>query len=256
MFSNYLTKLKKHFAFNNKELIGILWVILIGTFIFTFSNINNWFITLLAMTLTVIVHESAHRLYSIYRGVEVRFNVWYTGLGVSVFLVFATNGAITIILPGTILAVIIEKLRIGKMPYDLTYRELSLIAFAGPFANIMIALFFKFLINYPSFNLTALETVIKINAIYAVCTMIPIFRLPSSKDKMIIKHPISDGMQVFYPYYFRYTLAMLFVSVSAFFLVFSTASFANILWINLFIIIAALMIWVYLFISDKIHKFI
>ncbi len=189
-------RIRKYFAFSKDEIKSLTIVILLLGFIVGFDDGRvsnsidifyafNMLNSLIIVTLAVLVHISAQRIVGLQAGFKCIFKVWWYGIAFSLILTFMTGGNFWVFLPGGIMVLMLERQRLGKFRYGLNYWAIGLTSFAGPLANILLALFLKVLSNITFIASNALlEKAILVNVIFALYTYLPI--------------PPLDGFALFY----------------------------------------------------------
>lgn len=94
-----------------------------------YSRGFNWKGVKFAMLVTapaIILHELAHKFVGLALGYSAMFHIWWVGLGFGVFL-RVIGSPFLILAPGYV-----------SVPLSTTPLELSVIAFAGPFINLIL----------------------------------------------------------------------------------------------------------------------
>ena len=92
------------------------------------------------------------RIYALHYGLEAKYRIWWYGVLVAVLITFLTKGYIVLAIPGGMVFVIIAGYRLGEFRYGLNYFALGTIAMMGPIANMLLALFFKFMLYFSPAN--------------------------------------------------------------------------------------------------------
>ena len=107
------------------------------------SWFGNFFLVLILVAISVLVHEAAHKVVaSKFLGV-VKSKLWLSGIIAMLVLMFLSNGWIIF---AALWAVLIRPWRLfkpGKPFPHLGPREQAMIGLAGPMANLGLALFAK-----------------------------------------------------------------------------------------------------------------
>ncbi len=184
-------KIKRYYKFTPSELKGLIIAILVTSFVISFkewgvgsvfdfkAGLFNFFNAILIVALSFLVHLSAQRVWALATGYRHEFQMWGIGLGIALILAFVTNGRAWLIIPGGFIVHHLAGHRLGWFRYGINYWALGLIAFAGPLANILLAIVFKSLSGFVSNAL--IQKVIIFNIMYAVFSMVPIPPLDGSK---------------------------------------------------------------------------
>lgn len=188
-FRDFLYSAKKHFQFDRKEIIGILTAALVFGFITSyrewgygdefelFVGLKNLFNASMISLLAIIVHESAHKLYGIHKGYKVKTDIWWYGIIIALVLCFVTRGHIWFLALSGITLTSLNIKKIGVFRYGMRPKDISLIAFAGPFANIILATLLKTpLVWFPGLELNAalINKAFLINWAVAIANFLPI----------------------------------------------------------------------------------
>lgn len=119
------------FSHYRNELIELILAFLTLIVAFSYPNIMNFQNVVLVVGAAFIVHELCHRFAATSMGLLARFRVWGYGLLITIVSVLLTAGNFTLAAPGTVY--------IYTSPNK---RERGLIALAGPFGNLALALMF------------------------------------------------------------------------------------------------------------------
>jgi Zn-dependent protease len=119
------------FSRYRNELIEFILAFLTLIVAFSYPNIMNFQSVLWIVGVAFVVHELCHRFAATSMGLLARFRVWGYGLLITIVSVLLTAGNFTLAAPGTVY--------IYTSP---SKRERGLIALAGPFGNLALALTF------------------------------------------------------------------------------------------------------------------
>jgi hypothetical protein len=71
-------------------------------------------------------------------GYVTEYKMWVNGLLISMILCFFSYGYLPIFFTGTLLYDVVPKLRVGVFRGGIKHKDLGLISFAGPFANLVL----------------------------------------------------------------------------------------------------------------------
>jgi hypothetical protein len=152
-------KIKRFFGFSKEEVKSLTIVILLLGFIVGFNDGRatttidflyafNMISSILIVALAALVHVSIQRIIALNAGYKFTFKIWWYGIAFSLAAAFITNGNVWwILLPGGVIATMLERHRLGKFRYGLNYLPIGLASFSGPVSNILIALFFRMISN-------------------------------------------------------------------------------------------------------------
>ncbi len=179
-------KIKRYFSFSNEEIKSLVIVILLLGFIVGFNDGRattgidayyglNMLSSILVVALAVLVHLSVQRITGLQAGYKITFRIWWYGLAIGLVFAFITQGHFWLLLPGGIIATMLEKHRLGKFRYGLNYLPLGYIGLSGSAANILLAFFLRIISKIPLFaSNVLLEKAILVNIAYAIYTYLPI----------------------------------------------------------------------------------
>jgi Zn-dependent protease len=184
----YLDRIKNHFTFSLTELQNLAILCLVMAFLFGFDDgnptfvlskwLSNYFAILILVIIIVFLHESAHKLWALGSSYRSEYKLWPYGIAIALMLAFVTKGKFYFLALGGVWVTDMAVHRIGGFRYGLSTFLSTWIAFAGPMANILLALIFK-----PIYIATGSEFIgmfVKINLFYAIFSMIPIPPLDGS----------------------------------------------------------------------------
>ena len=187
-----LDKIKRYFYFTPLEIRSLITAILVIAFVFSFrewgygSEFNikigmlNFFNAVLIVALSLLVHISIQRIWSLGVGYRLEWKMWTFGLLFSLIMAFLTNGAAWwLILPGGFIVHHMAGHRLGFFRYGINYWAIGLIAVTGTFATVFLITIFKAISGFV-FN-SLIEKLIMFNIAYAICSVIPIPPLDGSK---------------------------------------------------------------------------
>lgn len=234
-FRNYQYNLKKYFRFSKDEILGIIISAVLFGFIASFREwgpgddfqlaygLKNFFNAFMISLLAVIVHESAHKAFAIYKGYDVKVKVWWHGLIIALVLCFITQGHVWFFALSGIFVSSLAIQRIGVFRYDMNQKDISLIAFAGPLANIILATLIKTpLVWWPDLPLNAalMNKAFVINWAVAIANFLPIPPLDGIHTFFhsrllyvsILGFMIGYGILIYFGIY-SWILALLFASL-------------------------------------------
>ena len=188
-FEDYKYTLKKYFKFSKDEILGIVISALLFGFIVSFREwgpgdsfeliygLKNFMNSTLIALLAVLVHESAHKAVALYKGYNVKVKVWWHGIIIALALCFITRGHVWFLALSGITIAQLPRLKIGVFRYNMRQKDMSLIALAGPVANIILATLIKtpsvWFPNLP-LNMALIQKAFVINWAIAIANFLPI----------------------------------------------------------------------------------
>ena len=198
-FHNFKDKVNRYFGFDKEEVKGIIIATLIFAFIISYRGwgygqafeINvgliNFVNAAIIVLLAILVHESGHKLLGVYHGFKVKTRIWWYGMGLALLICFISRGHIWfLVLSGMTLHHLAIQ-RLGKFRYGERPVELSMVALAGPLANIILATLLKTMILwFPALPINAalVHKAFIINWAMAISNLLPI--------------PPLDGIHIFF----------------------------------------------------------
>jgi len=233
-------KIKRYYTFTPSEIKGIVISVLAIAFIISFADwgkgneVNltlgmlNFFNAALIAALSLLIHVSAQRIWSLATGFRLEWKMWGFGLLLGLIFAFLTNGKFWLILPGGIILHHLAGHRLGWFRYDINYWAVGIIALAGPLATIALAIISKAFTGVITTPL--IQKFIIFNIIYAIYSMIPI--------------PPLDGSRIFYGSRMLYaffasgivaTAALLTLNINVWLAVLASFFIGIILWILYYI---------------------
>tara|TARA_Y100000310_G_scaffold76119_1_gene72545 strand:- start:336 stop:1091 length:756 start_codon:yes stop_codon:yes gene_type:complete len=205
---NYWDKVKKLYPFNKEEKKALLITTLVLTFIIAFNdgsssfNFSSWLfhfiLVAVGVGISVIAHETGHRLVGFKAGYRVEYQLWWYGAIIGIIFTLVSRGNIWVLIPGGFWAHHSVVHRLGFFRYGPTTVSVSVISIAGPIASIVMATWIKGIDIFIFAGSSALLNKLFIfNLAYAVWSLLPI--------------PPLDGSKLFF--HSRLTFAFIFGSV-------------------------------------------
>jgi len=176
------------FRFTGKELFNLLIAALVAAFGITIAPgwgifdlmggegaipyILNLLIIAVLICISFIIHFSAQKLIALKLGYSSEYKKWLNGLILGPMFCLFSYGYLPLFFSGTLFYDAIPKLRTGVFRGGVKHKDLGMIAFAGPFSNIvLVGLIAPF---YLATEGAFLKTFIIINLLVAVFSMLPI----------------------------------------------------------------------------------
>ncbi len=205
---NYWDKIKRYYPFNREEKKALIITILVLGFIVGFNDgskefiLSSWllsfFLLLIGIALSVLFHETGHRLVAFPAGFRVEYQLWWYGLVIGIIFAIFSKGKVWILAPGSIWAHHMLIHRLGFFRYGPNTMAFSLISLAGPVASVIFATWIKTIdwLFFAGAN-AFLQKLFIFNLAYAVWSLVPI--------------PPLDGSRVFFDS--RLTFAFIFGSI-------------------------------------------
>ena len=203
-FTELASRLKEFYNFDRDELVGIITVIFISAFIFSFRDwgdeqfnlvfgLTNFLILTLIASLSLLFRISCQKIYGLSQGQSVRFKIWWLGLFISLIIAFISAGKIPLILAGASASAFMVKQRLGEYRYGFNYWINGIASFWGILGNLILALIFSIAAYFWSYNYI-LTKAIYFNLIMAFSALIPL--------------PQLDGLNIYFGNRFLYLVAV------------------------------------------------
>ncbi len=181
-FYDWADRIKRYFHFSPTELTWITVSILVMSFVAGFkfdsnkefilgSFLSNFSLSIFAVTLAVLVHETAHRLIGLNMGYKTESKPFIYGLVAGVILAFMTNGKVMFLAYSGIFLDIMEKHRLGYFRHRLGFFDLGKASLAGPLANLFLAAMVKGMGFLPQ---PLADKLIMVNVLFAITNTLPI----------------------------------------------------------------------------------
>jgi hypothetical protein len=188
MMHEFAARVEARFRFSKKELLWLLITALVAGFVLTFrkwgektfnpgEGIFNLIITAALVFIFLLIHFSVQKLTALKLGYVSEYKAWLNGLLISLVLSFFTYGYFPLFFTGSLLYDVVPKLRVGVFRGGVKHKDLGLIAFAGPFSNLIIVGLLTpiYLATKNSFfGTNILSPVILINLLMAIFSLLPI----------------------------------------------------------------------------------
>lgn len=221
---DFIDKVKRYYRFTPSELKGFVISILVLAFVISFREwggaefdlfvgLKNFFVAVLIVSISLLVHISGQKFWSLATGYRLEYKMWTLGLIFAAILVFITNGRFWLLVPGGFIVHHLTGHRLGWFRYGINYWALGLIALAGSLLTVILIIVLKLLSMF-AFS-AILQKFIIFNIIYVVYCMLPI--------------PPLDGSKIFYGGRMLYAFSLPAVIVAAILL------YANIpIWLSVF----------------------
>lgn len=187
---DFIDKVKRYYKFTPSELKGFIISVLVLGFVVGFNDgraiggidsyyMINMFWSIVIVAISLLIHTSGQRLWSLAIGYRVEYKMWIFGLVFAVILAFITNGRFWLIVPAGFMIHHLAGHRLGWFRYGINYWALGLIALAGPLITLTFVILLKILSAF-TFN-AILQKFIAFNIIYTIYCMLPIPPLDGSK---------------------------------------------------------------------------
>ncbi len=180
-FYEWLTRVRKYYAFGRAEQLWLAISVVVLTFIVGFNDgndefqlfayVKNMLLSFTAIAVAVFVHESAHRIFALNMGYKVEFKPVLYGLIAGIILAFMSNGKIILLAYSSTFVHFIEKLRLGYFRYRMGHFDLGKICLMGPLANLAVAIAVKTMGFLPE---PLAEKLLLVNVLFAITNMLPI----------------------------------------------------------------------------------
>lgn len=232
---DFIDKVKRYYMFTGTEIRGMIISILVLAFIVSFrdwgasefdltSGLINYGIAVLIVGVSLLIHNSGQRLWSLAIGYRTEYQMWTIGLFLGVVLAFITNGKFWLLIPGGFMLRHLVGHRLGWFRYDINIWGTGLIALAGPLATLLFLLSLKIIGIYIASDI--IYKLIAFNVVLNVFSMLPIPPLAGSK--------IFFASRMLYAFAFPLVLLatiLLYADVHILFAIFGSLVIAFLLWV-------------------------
>ncbi|MBT5023396.1 hypothetical protein HOK51_10910 [Candidatus Woesearchaeota archaeon] len=153
-WKNFCDKFRRYGRLNTKEVIGLIFTILVIAFIFSFREwgignfdldlgISNLVLAIILTTITMLARVYAQKISALLIGYKVEYKHWTLGLVVCLVLAFVSNGYLRLFAVGGILFHHLQIHRLGRYRYSPENSTFGWIATSGTAANIFLAIISK-----------------------------------------------------------------------------------------------------------------
>ncbi len=181
--------LRNYFSFKTVEYRGLILTTLILAFVISFKQwgvgpnvdlvvgMTNFLNAILVVALALLVRETARKIVGLAGGVVVEFRLWFFGLLIALVLTFLAQPLpfpIWFIIGGGFLVNHVPGLRLGFFRYETNYWVVGLVALAGAWANIWLAVFFKIISLAIGTTTPIMGLAMKFNIFFALFNMLPL----------------------------------------------------------------------------------
>ena len=185
---NWFDRVRHEFRFSPEETKGLALSIIVLSFAIGFNDgtatfqLGHWLLNfldcILVITLSILVRETAHRIFSIRSGHKAEFKVWPVGLGIALAASVLSYGKLPILVYGGFLLSYVPRQRLGYFRYGLSFGNMATVAMWGNLSSLLLALFFK--IAYTIVPNPLIKLAILVNIMMACLNMLPIPPLTGS----------------------------------------------------------------------------
>ena len=185
--------IKKKLGLDRKEIKDIAISTTLLAFIFAYDGFGTflnpgpetfykYLLYLTIIALAFIPHEMAHKFTAMHYGCIARYQIWWGGLKMAIFLAIITGGKFVIAAPGAVMIYTMKRDSWGNIHSRITKKQNAYISIAGPAANLIIAaamLLFTGKAIVGGYDLAA--SIGYINSFLAMFNLLPIPPLDGSK---------------------------------------------------------------------------
>ena len=195
-WSELIARTKQYLRFDRQELVGIIPVIFVTAFIFSFRDwgspsfdlllgLKNLILLIIVAGVSIFFRVGCQKVYSLSQGQKADFKGWFPGsvialivafISYSIFKSFGIDFHIPLVLAGTVSISFMTRLRMGEFRYGYSYEAGAVAALWGIFGNLIMAILFAigaFIVPQSYF----FSKGIIINLSMAFCSLIPLPQL-------------------------------------------------------------------------------
>ena len=181
--ANLSDKIKRYYAFDKNEIIGLAASILIIAFIISLDwprvELFDFINSVLIVALTFLVVESVVRIAALSMGHKIEYQVFTVGLVIGFIVSIVSRGFFWFLMPNGFKLEPLTTHRLGHHRYEVDYFTSGVISLFAPITHIVLAIFFKSL--YSVIPNSLLLDGVKLNAVMAVYQILPIPPMAGSK---------------------------------------------------------------------------
>ena len=234
-----IDKVKRYYWFTPSELRGLIITTLVLAFVISFREwggvefnfavgFSNFLIAVLIVGVSLLIHTSGQRVWSLAAGYRLEYQMWGLGLFLAVIFAFITNGRFWFLVAGGFMVHHLAGHRLGWFRYDIGYWGIALIALSGSLITVLFIIVLK--ISNSFLFAPILQKLIIFNIVYTVYNMIPIPPLDGAK--------IFYGSRMAYAFYLPGIIAiilLLYADIPILFAVLGSFLVALVLWLLYYI---------------------
>lgn len=236
---DFIDKVKRYYKFTPSELRNFIITILVLAFVISFREwggtefdfavgLKNFFVAILIAGVSLLIHNSGQRFWSLATGYRLEYQMWGLGLMFAVILAFITNGKFWLLVSGGFIVHHLAGHRLGWFRYDINFWAIALTSLAG---NILTVVFIIILKIIGAFTFSSIvQKFIIFNIIYTIYNMLPIPPLDGSK--------IFYGSRLLYAFYLPgiiVVILLLYANIPILFAVLGAFLVAFVLWLLYYI---------------------
>ncbi len=152
-------RIKREFSYSQQELVGLIAVIVIAAFIFSFRDwgeeqldvvegLTNLFTVLIIAAITFFFRTACQKIYALSDGYKTEFRISWIGMGISLLVTFMSLGTIPLLFPGITIPSFVTRLRLGEFRYGYSQWNAGIIAAWASISSIILAIFFGIGVHY------------------------------------------------------------------------------------------------------------
>jgi len=168
--------------FSKKEAWYLLVLVFVFAFIFSFDmwgvgvfdasiGLKNLLVSFILVGIVVLVHHVVQRCVCVLFGFKPVHRIWWSGLVLSLFVVFLSNGRLMLFLGSVFGIRMLNIQRLGWQRYGLNVKQQGLIAVSG---NIALVLFVGLLMLLPVVPGSFVARLIEFSVLFAFFNMLPL----------------------------------------------------------------------------------
>jgi len=184
--------LKKYFRFDEAEIRSFIALSVIFAFILSFdkwglesfdfgTGLVNFVIALVIVASSLLIHDTAHRIFAIKIGYLSKLRTWWMGLLFCLVIAFLTNGKLKLFLGASVWFTHVATRRLSRTEYIESPKSHAYISLMGPIASLLFAGIVRALAAWLPFNPEAVNQLVYFNIMFGVLSFLPIPPLDGSK---------------------------------------------------------------------------
>jgi len=187
--------IKKYFRFTKNEIKSLIIVILVFAFIFSFNDwgedkfdfvvgMSNFFVAIIIVGIAVLVHDSGQKLAALKVGFRAETQIWWYGILLALILCFISGGKLMFFAATGMWLHHMAIHRLGHFRYGPNVQAMGVISLMGPVANILVAIFVKFLqvnLHLIPMNSVFVDKFFFFSWLFALLNLLPVPPLDGSR---------------------------------------------------------------------------
>ncbi|MEK6938077.1 MAG: hypothetical protein AABX04_03460 [Nanoarchaeota archaeon] len=228
-YKELAARIKAHYKFDQQELGGLVVVVLVTAFIFSFrdwgtdafdlnSGLQNLVLMFFVAAISIWFRFTCQKIYGLSQGLQANFKIWWLGVALALILCFITLGRLPLILAGAMVTTFMVKLRLGEFRHGFSYWINGMVGMWGIIGNLILALIFATGLSLSPGNYFFGKGLV-LNILMAWCALLPL--------------PQLDGFSIFFGSRYIYYMGIVATALSTVLLLTKTGWGLGLAWVIL-----------------------